>query len=668
MSDLTLAQLKKAYDAALEQIAVESFLFQVMAPQAYIDALRRGNNPLADPNADDLPGKLRMTLEQAQAFQSRYTIIDAYQNDATGFSAVALRDTATPNRVVIAVRSTEINNDTVRDVGADAQIFTRGFAFDQILSAQDFLNRVRPQLQPVEAIDLVGYSLSGNVVRTLAAMYPDVINQSSGSNVVFNATGLGGFTDPSGQNRSRSVVLQEMMNLYRQVEVDPNSVSDVPVLLLPLHLAAIAATPIDRTSPSGNVYPSPRNDFAEAYVQNKYTTFYNDFGTTVTEPSFNQYFGVALSGFDTSAVANSGSHPAPVGIAIEGQPVVEIPGVAPKFDYLNTHSLTLITDSLALQILFKEIDPNISLDAITGILRASSATAANTLLQTAEGDTLEKALDPLRKLFLGPTLNPHTLPSSNNPGAFGNIANRTTFYSAIAAVETALNNQTYQIASLVGEPSETIKGNALLPGATGIAYRYALKELNPFAVIGANYSQFHNPGDLDVYNPNTGNGSLTLEYLMDRASFLGRKLEVNKTNGPGLVDQLNDIHWKDVASDYEIPPGVVFSLTPREYLFGGQGDDTLTGNIFADRLYGGDGQDTINGNGGKDYIEGNEGNDVLLSGGSGDDTIRGGQGDDLLDGGTDDDTLDGGLDNDTLKGGSGFDRYIVRFSDLRKAA
>ena len=116
MPDLSLDQLKQAYDAALEQIAAESFLIQGIDPDEYRLALRRGNNPGTDPITDDLPGKLRMTLGQAQAFERRYIIIDAYQNDATGFSAVALRDTATPNRVVIAVRSTEINNDRARDV------------------------------------------------------------------------------------------------------------------------------------------------------------------------------------------------------------------------------------------------------------------------------------------------------------------------------------------------------------------------------------------------------------------------------------------------------------------------------------------------------------------------------------------------------------------------
>ena len=115
---------------------------------------------------------------------------------------------------------------------------------------------MQPQLQPGEKIDLVGYSLSGNVVRTMAAMYPDLINQGSGSNVVFNATGLGGFSDPAGQNRPRSVVLLEMMDLYRQVEADPNSVTNVPLLLQPLQLTAIAAPPIDRTDPNGMCTPA----------------------------------------------------------------------------------------------------------------------------------------------------------------------------------------------------------------------------------------------------------------------------------------------------------------------------------------------------------------------------------------------------------------------------
>lgn len=117
MQDLTLQQLQQAYGATLEQLAAESFLVKGMPDNDFLDALQVGNNlPGSIPSAPDLDGRLRMTVGQAQAFVARYDIIDAYQNDATGFSAVALRDTANPNRVVIAVRSTEINNDRARDV------------------------------------------------------------------------------------------------------------------------------------------------------------------------------------------------------------------------------------------------------------------------------------------------------------------------------------------------------------------------------------------------------------------------------------------------------------------------------------------------------------------------------------------------------------------------
>ncbi|MBX3325836.1 MAG: putative Ig domain-containing protein [Nitrospira sp.] len=669
MSDLTLAQLKKAYDAALEQIAAESFLAFGMQPDDFIQKLQAGNNPGAIPTDPNLDGKLRMTLGQAQTFESRYTIIDAYQNDATGFSAVALRDNDTPNRVVIAVRSTEFNNDRTRDLGADSQIFTSGFAFDQILSAQDFLNRVRPQLQPEEKIDLVGYSLSSNIVRTLAAMYPEIVNQDSGSNVVFNATGLGEFSDPTGQNRPRNIVLQEMLSLYRQVEADPNSATDVPIQLSLLQLAAIAASPVDHTDPNGNIYPSPRQDFAEAYIHNRYGTFYNDFGTTVAEPSFAQYFGVALSGFDANAVANSGNHPVPVGIAIEGQPVVEIPGLAPRFDYLNTHSLTLIADSLRLQILFKEIDDSISTDAIQAIFQASSASAANTLLGRAEKDTLENALDAVRKALLPVDQSFQLTPSSDEAGSFGNMANRTVFHNNITAVENVLPPEPnpYRIEVLVDRPLEEIKGDALLDDAAGkgLAYRYALTAMNPFVIIGPTYGQHNTNGELALFNPATGLGTITTDYIQDRGLFLAAKVALNQANLNGPLNPFALTHYHDNTTAYDIPSGL--SIPPgvqREYILGSDNAETITGgSLFTnDHLYGGDGVDLLIGNGGNDYLQGDAGSDQL-EGGAGSDTLVGGRGIDVLEGGTESDFLDGGLENDILRGGDGLDTYLIRAVD-----
>ncbi len=642
MSDLTLVQLGKAYDAALEQIAAESFLAFGMQPDDFIQKLQAGNNPGAISTDPDLDGKLRMTLEQAQVFRNRYRIIDAYQNDATGFSAVALRDNDTPNRVVLAVRSTELLNDRTRDVGADLQIFTSGFAFDQILSAEDFLNRVRPQLQPGEKIDLVGHSLSGNIVRTLAAMYPDVINQEAGSHVVFNATGLGEFRDPTGNNRSRDVVLKEMMNLYRQVEANPNNATDVPVHLLPLQWTAIAALPIDRTDPNGNIYSAPQQDFAQAYIQNRYSTTYTDDGIIVAESSFAQYFGVALSGFDPTTVANSGSHPVPIAVPIEGQPVVEIPPLAPRLDYLNTHSLTLMADSLRLQVLFKEIDFSISKDTIQAIFQASSASAANTLLGRAEKDTLENALDAVRRALLPVDQNFQPTPSSDMAGGFGNMVNRTVFHNNITAVENMLPPQPspYRIEALVNRPLEEVMGNALLEdeAGKGLAYRYALTALNPFAMIGPTYGQ-HNPnGELALFNPVTGLGTITTDYIQDRGRFLAAKVTLNQANLDGLLNPFALTHYHDNTTGYDIPSGLsIPSGVQREYIFGSDTAETITGgSLFtSDHLYGADGVDILQGFGGDDYLQGDGGND----------------------------TLDGGSDADRMIGGQGNDRYIVDHAD-----
>lgn len=113
-----------------------------------------------------------------------------------------------------------------------------------------------------------------------------------------------------------------------------------------------------------------------------------------------------------------------------------------------------------------------------------------------------------------------------------------------------------------------------------------------------------------------------------------------------------------------------------DQIYGGEGDDAIVGNWEsdtsndADVLYGGSGRDSLNGGGGNDVIYGGEGNefgsiqtaspttveDNLLNNGSfaG---LFGGAGDDHLDGGAGDDLLSGGTGRDTLTGGTGADLF-----------
>ena len=56
--------------------------------------------------------------------------------------------------------------------------------------------------------------------------------------------------------------------------------------------------------------------------------------------------------------------------------------------------------------------------------------------------------------------------------------------------------------------ASSLAGLAALDTPTGMAYRYALQELNPFVIVNsANlYDQHNANGDLDLYDPQTGDG------------------------------------------------------------------------------------------------------------------------------------------------------------------
>ena len=182
-------------------------------------------------------------------------------------------------------------------------------------------------------------------------------------------------------------------------------------------------------------------------------------------------------------------------------------------------------------------------------------------------------------------------------------------------------------------PSE-VNAVALENTDRGLAFRYALKALNPFAVIGADYQGLGHAsnGALALFDPATGFGELTSQYLIDRAAFLEAKIELGLLNQDKSTDT---IHFRDVASNYEIKTTALFEIDNRQFVFGGETSEGLQGEGLDDHLYGGDGHDVLMGQGGADYLEGNGGFDILA----------------------------GGTGNDELRGGAGFDTYIYNSGD-----
>jgi Ca2+-binding RTX toxin-like protein len=103
------------------------------------------------------------------------------------------------------------------------------------------------------------------------------------------------------------------------------------------------------------------------------------------------------------------------------------------------------------------------------------------------------------------------------------------------------------------------------------------------------------------------------------------------------------------------------ALPPAE-MFGGNGNDTLTGGSGSDRLFGENGNDTLLGKGGVDQLFGGDGKDVL-TGGDADDQAFGESGDDRMiwNPGDDTDLNEGGDDEDTVEvnGGGGDEEFTV---------
>jgi Ca2+-binding RTX toxin-like protein len=107
---------------------------------------------------------------------------------------------------------------------------------------------------------------------------------------------------------------------------------------------------------------------------------------------------------------------------------------------------------------------------------------------------------------------------------------------------------------------------------------------------------------------------------------------------------------------------------PRANLFGGAGNDVITGGSGSDMLFGQSGNDMLLGKGGNDFLFGGTENDVL-TGGDGDDQMFGESGDDRMiwNPGDDTDLMEGGagLDTAEVNGGGGAEVFTVTANGTR---
>ncbi len=559
-------------------------------------------------------------------------------------------------------------------------------------------------------VSVTGYSLGGHLATIFTELHPSEVIHT----YLFNAAGRGTLdaTMPSlGQLiGAYDAILGDPAEAYGRgliSGVDPQGTGEAALLY---QAAQQSAAP--DWGAKYNLYHHPRHQWAE-YVLKEHSTggfaasiFSNATISPLAEQKITYLYGMGAN-HDETFVTNSALTPKPfeekTRVLIEDQPdvygdlTIEATGVKLRdSDFYRTHSITLILDSLAVINLFQKVDPTLAQHQIESIIAAGSNQRATRYpiagAPTAiEANSLERALDSLHRLILGTPTTP--LAVDGSPDGFGNATNRDAFYERIAAIENALDARSgppLQIVELQAMEWEqvfslaTIKGlrttplahdPSVLASVAGdeLAYRYALRELVPFVIVGDDslYEPFNQHGELDLVDPETGEG-LTDAYLRDRAELALSLFERN----------VRDAGYITRASGQS-------ALYEARVQGGGDaiGVAATVGTLAAARLQGADemGNNARDAEvlaqmtalvrtGGSTYVGFGANGDDGLVGGSLDDRIYGGAGNDRLEGGGGDDTLLGGAGNDTLDirdgnagdkaiGGIGFDTFTADWGD-----
>jgi Ca2+-binding RTX toxin-like protein len=171
-------------------------------------------------------------------------------------------------------------------------------------------------------------------------------------------------------------------------------------------------------------------------------------------------------------------------------------------------------------------------------------------------------------------------------------------------------------------------------------------------------------GRLTVIGDAAGNTIVTNRDVAGRISVNG----VKTLGGQPTVDNTSEIDIFGQGGNDTISVNEANGPMPSVHVFGGDGNDRITGGSGNDLLFGQAGNDTINGGAGNDLLFGGDGNDVM-DGGTGDDQLFGQAGDDLMiwnpGGGTD--LFEGGDGNDTaeVNGGNGSETFTITANGTR---
>ena len=618
--------------ATISEYSEQAQLSQAAYASGLIKDMLGGGNT-GDPSGyADLLIDGGMSETQAIDFANKYTVVDQYEDPESGFSGTVFQDTS--GKVVMAMRGTQPTAfltdwpTNIADIGSD------GIAIDQGIAMYNWYQRL---ITPVgsEAVQFVYHkeiSALGKIINPAWLECKKVTVEGAGVN---EGGGLVGKSDIAVTGHSLGGHLAMIMS-----RIAPDLVTSTLTFNAPRFDTNFAL--------DWSVIPFPQLTLSTTALTCE------GFFDLLSAAELENYVTNTLTGdsWTLRKITNT---------RIEGDVVSLIGDLQGAGDQLqlfsesinegpiDAHDMKAIADALAVYDLIAQIDSNLTLDSITGILKASSNIGEY---------SLESVVSSLGGLFVT-DLNKRTGSEYN--------ADRDQLYQDIkdiTATISKLPNQTIKSFCTIDAEGNYVPLSASeinILAQNNIAYRYALMNLNPFALIAADYSKFNKNGELDLYTSSTPDGQLSEKYLQDRANFLVQLLyeNINDTGAKNPYDPMNiDVYpnlpayyHADLATGNQSLNAVYSDLEAKkdnyqQFIFGSnEGDLDIAGGSKDDHLYGMGGNDTIKGHGGNDYIEGGQGLDTM-HGGAGIDTFFI-QGED-----TDYDIFYGGSEHDKILGGN----------------
>lgn len=395
-----------------------------------------------------------------------------------------------------------------------------------------------------------------------------------------------------------SDITPDLQNMYNLMTSYPESFSFIKNGLLDaleFGNTNLLANNASSKGNNNNIYDDPFYQLVQSYIHNKYnTSAYNsgvwdalsaEFQTGTTGATdihvfdsnkVSDYRGLATFDYfnsfgsnqvstDFSFVADSGIHAPSNAVFIEAQPTFEdyigqlpvlssLTGLLKNYgDFGNTHSITLIEDSLRAMTIFQDLDSSATLQQLNDILSAANnehATfhAFSTEQNTTETDTISKAILSLAKLFDSNQTRVENFeqfiqltPTSEDTFANKSIREQIQNEEDVVAQSITNNNATiinlynYQngISAINSMPTVAfIVAQAMQNNDIGMAYRYALRELNSFVVEGVDYTTQNTDGTLDL-------DAHSLEWYTQRARILEEIIAENVNNSDEYFDTAN---------------------------------------------------------------------------------------------------------------------------------